>query len=116
MYFLNVLLGFLVFQIQDVSKRNKHSDRTPNKFCLLFFIKDTWQKIVVSLAFSLCLALIVHANLIQGETVVTIEIGAFSFNALGLIYVTIGAVPEFILQYLKKKFGFLQPKKSNNSN
>lgn len=95
-------------QIADILRRNKESEKTPRKFNIWFFLKDTYQKIILSLALSIFISLIVKLNLSDVHT-------AFSGDSLygELVYVVIGAVPEYVLQRVKKKFGFAQPEQVN---
>lgn len=91
-------------QISDILRRDKESSNSPRKFNFIFFIKDSWFKIVLSLLLSISITIIVKLNLEDFYSVFSEE------SIYGkLIYVAIGAVPEFILQRVKKKFGFTQP-------
>lgn len=93
-------------QIADILNRNKQSEASPEKFNFIFFIKDTWVKIVLSLLLSVCISVVVKLNLTDVHS-------AFSGDNLygNLLYVVIGAVPEYALQVAKKKLGFTQPEK-----
>ena len=105
-FLINTCLGFLVGQIADILKRSKNSMSSPTKFKPMFFIKDTWQKILLSLILSFALSFVVHLNLEDFTSLV----GTDWEKVNGLVYVIIGLVPELFLQYFKKKYGFLQPK------
>lgn len=104
MFLINTLLGFLVMQIYDVLSRQKPSPDSPVKFSLKFFFKDTWQKIVLSLVLSMTLSLVVFLNVGEIE-----ETFGADIPVNNLIYLIIGAVPEWLLQKLKKRFGVMQP-------
>lgn len=97
-YIVNTLLGFLIFQIYGLLTREKNG-----KFNLIFFIKDTWVKIVLSLSLSITLAIATHYNYID----VFKLFGSDAQQVNGLIYLIIGAVPEVVLQVLRKRFGVL---------
>lgn len=97
-YIVNTLLGFLIFQIYGLLTREKNG-----KFDIIFFLKDTWQKIVLSLLLSLGLALATHYNYID----VFKLFGSDAQQVNGLIYLIIGAVPEVVLQIIRKRFGVL---------
>lgn len=97
-FLVNTLLGFLIFQIYGLLTRGKNG-----KFDIIFFLKDTWQKIVLSLLLSLGLALATHYNYID----VFKLFGSDAQQVNGLIYLIIGAVPEVVLQIIRKRFGVL---------
>lgn len=94
-FIINTLLGFLIFQIYGLLTREKNG-----KFNLIFFIKDTWVKIVLSLSLSIALAVATHYNYIE-------VFGSDAQRVNGLIYLIIGAVPEVVLQVIRKRFGVL---------
>lgn len=106
MYLINTFLGFLIIQIADILGRDRDSEASPEKFTFWFFIKDTWQKILLSLALSVCISLVIRLNL---SGVHALFSGEWTYG--DLIYVLVGAVPEWVLQQVKKKFGITQPEK-----
>jgi hypothetical protein len=106
MFILNTFLGFLIAQVYDVVRRDRNSGATPEKFNLVFFLKDTYQKLVLSLVLSLLIATAVHFN---AKEVLSLFNGYE--NLSDLIYLPIGAAPEMVLQWAKKKYGFGQPEK-----
>ncbi|AEV34166.1 hypothetical protein Oweho_3215 [Owenweeksia hongkongensis DSM 17368] len=103
MYLVNTLLGFLIAQIYDILKRNKDSEASPEKFNLVFFLQDTWKKILMSLALSIAISIAIHLN---WDNAVSLFSGEVTLN--DLIYLVVGAVPELVLQWAKRKGGFLQ--------
>lgn len=105
MFILNTFLGFLTVQIADVLKRSKKSRASPKKLSINFFWRDNWLKIVLSLSLSIVLSLTTHLNF---DAIVS---SVWDGNAKGLIYWAVGAVPEYVLQKLKKKLGIAQPEK-----
>lgn len=105
-FLINTLLGFLIAQISDILRRDKESTASPLKFNIWFFLKDTWQKILLSLMLSCAISALVWMN--AGDfTKVLGEQWALAGN---LVYAFIGFMPEIALQVLKKKYGFTQPK------
>lgn len=95
-------------QVADVLRRDRESKSSPQGFHVMFFIKDNWMKVVLSLILSVCISVVVRLNLADVHS-------AFSGDSLygDLIYVLIGAVPEWVLQRVKKKFGITQPGQVN---
>lgn len=104
MYILNTILGFLIAQISGVLTRSKAND-SPKKFDFIHFIKDTWLKILASLVLSLLISLALKYN---WEDFIAIFGKDWELNKV--VYLVIGAVPELVLQKLRKKYGFLKPK------
>lgn len=105
-FLINTGLGFLLAQLIDVLNRDKASKTSPEKFDLCFFWKDTRLKIIVSLLLSFSLSLAVWLNI---ESVAKL-IGKDWTIINDLVYLAIGFAPELLLQWIKKKYGFLQPK------
>lgn len=105
LFLINTLLGFVIAQIADVLTRNKSSEHSPQKFNIEFFLKDNWGKILTSLILSFSISSLLYLNVE--------ELGKLFGKDLpylnNLIYAAIGAAPEFVLQILKKRLGFLQP-------
>jgi len=111
MFLLNTFLGFLLAQLWDILNRQKHSPTSPRAFSLYFFFADSWLKITVSLLLSFTISLITHLN---WDSILAILGADFVLNSL--VYVVIGAAPEFILQQFKKRWGVLQPPKVGGYN
>lgn len=110
-YILAIVTGFLIIQLSDILGRSKESEASPVKFNLVFFLKDTWQKLLLSLLLSFSIGLMIHQSVIIEDEVNSYELFGLKFDLLYLLYFVIGAVPEYILQILKKKYSFLQPDK-----
>lgn len=104
MYLINTFLGFLIAQIYDILKRKKQGENSPKPFDVVFFVKDTWQKIALSLLLSVGISVAIHLN--WGEV---LDLFGTDWKLNNLVYLAVGAVPELVLQYVKKKYGFLQP-------
>ena len=99
MYLLNTFLGFFIAQAFDVLKRDKNSKNTPEKFNLIFLLRDTWQKILLSLFLSFGISTVLFINTAEIDSIVSVN---------GLIYVGVGFAPELILIYARNRFGILK--------
>lgn len=104
LFLLNTFLGFLAAQLYDVFTRDKNSINTPEKFDLIFFIKDTWQKIVVSLFLSVTLSLLVWLNVEDFAMLLGKDWTVLN----NLVYAFIGFAPEVALQFIRKRYGLLR--------
>lgn len=105
MYLLNTFLGFLIAQIADILTRDKRTIESPVRFNFVFFIKDTWLKILLSLILSVLLSVALHFNWDDLNQLI-----GKSWMLNKAVFLIIGAFPEIVLQYVKRKYGFLQPK------
>ena len=106
LFLINTFLGFLIAQIYDILFREK-SESNPEKFDLVFFLKDTYQKIVLSLFLSLSISILIYLNdwdiiSIFGEKIDFLK---------NMEYALIGFAPELVLQWVRKKYGVLQSKR-----
>ena len=98
-----IVIGWFIVQMFGVQKSiAKHKE----SFSFKYFLKDTWVKVLVALGLSFGIGAGFYFT-VNTESAVY-EWGVITFNLLNLIYVAIGAVPEFILQQLRKKFGILK--------
>ena len=97
-YFILTLLGYILSGLVDVSQRNKKSKRTPDKFSWKFFIKDNYERYLISGAISLCLIVIYQKASFEFE----------SQTYEDLFALAIGFSPDLVISYLKRKFGFLK--------
>lgn len=106
-YLLNILIGFLTAQLIDIFRRNKDSENSPEKFNFIFFLKDNWQKILVSLLLSVSVGSFIELNQIDVKPFLDF----FGLNlTIEMFYFALGFSPEILLQILKNWTGFLQPK------
>lgn len=105
-FLLNTLLGFVITQVSDILTRTKSSEDSPIRFDFIFFLKDTYLKIILSLVLSISLSVALYNNVTDAPDFITNELGRLS----GWVYIIIGFAPERILQFVKKKYGVLQPK------
>ena len=103
MYLINTLLGFLIAQILAILNRNKSNEKNPDKFSIGFFLKDTWQKMVVSLLLSFLLSITVYLNAGDFGNLFGQELEALN----NLVYLVLGFAPEKILQIVRKKYNVL---------
>lgn len=95
-YFTLTLLGFLLSWVIDISQRDKKSRRTPERFKLMFFLKDNETRIFYSLCTSLLIILIFHY-------------GQFEIHGYENYFaVAVGFCPDLVIGWLKRKFGFLK--------
>ena len=106
LFLINTFLGFLIAQIYDILFREK-SESNPEKFDLIFFIKDTYQKIVLSLFLSLSISMLIYLNnwdiiSLFGEKIEFLK---------NMEYALIGFAPEIFLQKMRKKYGLFQTKR-----
>lgn len=106
MEILLIIIGWFIVQAYGVQKGIAKSK---DNFNIVFFFRDTWLKVVVALALSLGLAAGFYFTIETTDAVY--EWGFITFNFNRLIYVVIGAVPEFVLQKLRNKFGILKANK-----
>lgn len=111
MFLLNTFLGFFLFQLFDIFSRQKRSSASPQRFSLAFFLEDNWRKMLVSLLLSFTLSLITHLNWDSVTSVFSAD-----WELSDLIFVLIGGAPEFVLQKMKRYWGFLQPEKVSGYN
>ena len=89
-------LGFALSVVIDIAQRDKKSKRSPNKFSLIFFIKDNYMRIGYSAAISAILILIYHK-------------GSFDLNEYEDYFaVAVGFAPDLVIGWFKRKFGFLK--------
>ena len=103
MYLINTLLGFLIAQILAILNRNKSSEKNPDEFSIGFFLKDTWQKMFVSLLLSFLLSITVYLNAWDFGNLFGQELEALN----NLVYLVLGFAPEKILQIVRKKYNVL---------
>jgi archaellum biogenesis protein FlaJ (TadC family) len=86
--------------------RDKASAKSPKKFNPLFYAKDNWQRIIMSLLLSVLLAVLFY--LVSPEV---FKIDAELDRWGVLAYVAIGAAPDLVIGYAKRKTSFLKPDK-----
>lgn len=89
----------------DILKRDKASENSPKKFDLGFFIKDNWKRLIFSLFLSLTLA--VGAELLKDDIFAVAGKDLENYNML--VFALIGAAPDLVISYAKRKTQFLQP-------
>lgn len=112
MYILCVILGFMIAQLFHIWMRDRESNESPEKFNLVFFVKDTWQKMVLSILSSFTLASLFYILIvIDPNALYDMEWNGviYSVKINLFIYAFIGAGVDAIFSYAKNKWGFLQP-------
>ena len=107
LFLINTFLGFLIAQVYDVLNRNRNSESTPTGFNLIFFIKDTYQKILLSLILSISISTLVWLNVGDFAKLIGQEWQGLN----NIVYAVIGFAPELVLQWVRKKYGILQSKR-----
>jgi hypothetical protein len=93
---LNILLGFALSNLILVQLRNKESSRTPYHFSLLFYLRDTWAKMLVSLLISFSIAYLIILN----------NVAELNW----VIWVTIGGSSDAAIEVFRKLTGITMPK------
>ena len=103
-WILITLLSFAISLVYDISRRNKDSSSSPIKFDMVFYIKDNWVRIIVSVLLSSLIAILVR--IIEPEIFDVDE----NMSRIGiLIYVIIGSAPDLLIAYAKRNTDFLRP-------
>ncbi|HAD96522.1 MAG TPA: hypothetical protein DCG19_03895 [Cryomorphaceae bacterium] len=103
-----MLLAWVIAQVQIIRQREKESEASPEKFDLVFYLKDNRIKLASGLVLSLCLSgVLFHVEGWLQEWVKN----TFGFSLpVAILYFLIGLVPERILASVKQHTnGFLQP-------
>lgn len=112
LFLILTFLGFFIAQVINIQERSRKSSGSPENFNILFFLKDTWQKLLLSLALSFSLAYAFSlVAIVEEQDAQLIDLGSIklSIKPLDVVYLAIGAIPEFLIQYLRNKFGFTKP-------
>lgn len=102
-YLINTILGFLIAQISDILRSLKNKDENPPKLNITFFIKDTWQKLILSFLLSVLISISIKYNWQDFVQLIGKE---WILN--DVVFLVIGAIPELVLQKIRKKYGFLK--------
>lgn len=104
------LSGFLLSILVDISKRNPGSNDSPYKFNLLFFLKDNWKRLIISI--SLSIVLILSYNVIGAEELIkyVLDISEVNEALVSLIAFGIGYAPDVFIGYIKRKYNIFIPK------
>lgn len=91
----------------DMLKRDRKSEFSPKKFDPLFFLKDNVNRLILSFMLSgLCA---VGFWLIAPDVA---KIANQDLTSLGsVVYALIGAAPDMVISYAKRKTDFLRPEK-----
>ena len=108
-FIYNTLLGFLIALIWDILNRSKESENTPKKFDIVFFWNDNKVRLILTFCLSLFVMLAVFFNVKDAAYL----FGKEWTELNNLIYIIIGAAPDLIISFAKRKVGFLQPQEVN---
>ena len=98
------LIAYILSVIYDLLKRDKNSLGSPIKFSPIFYLKDNYQRIILSLLFSMLLAVLfwmLEPQLFALDS----ELSAWGV----IMYAIIGAAPDMVIAYAKRKTSFLRP-------
>lgn len=106
--YLNIIFGFLLNNIGILLARKRSSSGTPTKFSFSFWVKDNWQKWILSLLTAFIFQAFINLNVEGVEHM-------FGFKWAPFYSLLIGAFPDAIFELLKKSSGFLQPKNVKDS-
>lgn len=105
-YFFLALLGAVAFIAMEARGRNKHSDRTPKEWSIMFFIEDNVYRFLLTI---ISVYLIARYNM--GDwTWEQIGIKPFSNSANDMIYVILGFTNDLISMAVKKGYIWIQKK------
>lgn len=104
-FIINTVAAFLIALLWDILQRDKASRHSPKRFDLGFFLSDNKIRLILSFCLSLLIMLIIWANVIDANLL----FGSEYPLANKLIYVVVGAAPDLVISYAKRKVGFLQP-------
>jgi hypothetical protein len=104
-FIINTLLGFFIALFYDVLNRSKASESSPGKFDILFFLNDNKSRLILSLALSLALMLAIYFNVEDAALL----LGKEWTELNNIIYIVVGATPDLVVSFAKRKAGFLQP-------
>lgn len=103
-WILITVLAFVVALLWDLKTRDKNSLKSPKKFSPLFYLKDNWQRLVTSLLFSVLVAVLFY---LVSPDVFKVDDVLMKWETL--VYIVIGAAPDLVVGYAKRKTSFLKP-------
>lgn len=105
-HLLIVVLAYLAALQIDVLKRDRESGNSPERFKLMFFLKDNVLRLMMSFTLSLTIALMYR---VVFPTIAVLDITQEGSEwGLG-VYIVIGACPDLVISYFKRKTNFLRP-------
>lgn len=104
-FLLNTILGYLIALFYDVKKRNKDSRNSPGSFDLAFFWHDNKLRLLSSFGLSIFVMLALYFNV--GD--ISGLFGKEWTELNNLVYLAVGAAPDLVIAFAKRKAGFLQP-------
>lgn len=98
------VIAFFLALLWDIKKRDKDSQFSPKRFDPIFYIKDNWARLLMSLIFSTLLAVLFW---LVSPDVFDIDQELSKWGIL--VYILIGAAPDLVIAYAKRKTKFLRP-------
>lgn len=104
-FIYNTLLGFFIALFWDILNRNKQSESSPKKFNLRFFLNDNVLRLFVTFGLSIMIMIAVYFNVKD----VSMLFGKEWTELNNIAYIVIGAAPDLVISFAKRKAGFLQP-------
>lgn len=97
------VIAYLLALIYDLLKRDKESASSPKRFDIGFYVKDNALRLLMSLFFS-CLLALLFWMLFPDFAKVSEDLTTYG----SLVYVVIGAAPDLVIAYAKRKSNFLR--------
>jgi len=107
-FILNTVAAFFIALIWDILQRDKASRNSPKRFDISFFLHDNWLRLILSFSLSILIMLVIFAN-VQDANII---FGSDFPVANKLIYLVVGAAPDLVISYAKRKVGFLKPEEA----
>ena len=108
-FIVNTLIGFLGALLWDILQRKKASESSPKSFSIKFFVKDNTNRLIVTLLLSIVVMLGIYLNIADAGKLFGKELTELN----SLIYLVVGAAPDLIISFAKRKTGFLQVEKTD---
>lgn len=97
------VIAYFLALLWDLKKRDKESESSPKRFDIVFYLKDNVWRLIISLFFSTLLALLFWMVFPEFAKVDE-ELTAYGI----LVYIVIGAAPDLVVAYAKRKSNFLR--------
>src|SRR5690606_20194523 len=103
-YLTITVLCYILALLWDLLKRKRDSEKRQTKFDIVFYLKDNLARLILSYLLSFLLAVV--ANLLTDDIAKIADQEWSSLNMI--IYALIGAAPDLVISYAKRKVDFLQ--------
>lgn len=105
--FIYLAIGLILGNIAHALTRNRESHCSPTKFDFMFWYRDNILKVTTSILIAVGLNFAANIDVAQTHHLLGRE--WHPIYSLG-----IGFFPDTVLSFVKNKFGFLQPKKTQD--